>query len=198
MPVALGALPGAEDEIALHGRCEAARDAVRARRPVTVRAAAQDAARRPWGEALVEVLREQLRVPRAQVGLEGVHRGLLVIAVVALHRRGVHRDDDLRAGGPHYPHDPAQQLIATPHLAREGSAGGVVEVESVEVVDVRDTGKRHGIAFLDLTEQPQSRALLQADGVSSTLATSGRDDPDLDVVELVPLELGRASCRESG
>src|SRR5699024_9416575 len=79
-----------------------------------------------------------------------------------------------------------------PHLAREGSAGGVVEVESVEVVDVRDTGKRHGIAFLDLTEQPQSRALLQADGVSSTLATSGRDDPDLDVVELVPL----AECRQ--
>src|SRR5690625_6265498 len=34
MAVALGALPGAEDEIALHGRCEAARDASRARRPV--------------------------------------------------------------------------------------------------------------------------------------------------------------------
>src|SRR5690625_3292126 len=66
MPVALGALPGAEDEIALHGRCEAARDAVRARRPVPVRAAAQDAARRPWGEALVEVLREQ-QIGRAHV-----------------------------------------------------------------------------------------------------------------------------------
>src|SRR5690625_7834346 len=50
MAVALGALPGAEDEIALHGRCEAARDASRARRPVPVRTAAQDAARRPCGE----------------------------------------------------------------------------------------------------------------------------------------------------
>src|SRR5699024_7800467 len=153
MPVALGALPGAEDEIALHGRGQAARDAVGARRPVPVRAAALGAGRRPWGEAFVEVLRERLRVPRAQVGLEGVHRGLLVIAVVALPRRGVHRDDDLGAGGPHHPHDPAQQLIATPHLAREGSAGGVVEVESVEVVDVRDTGKRHGIAFLRSEER---------------------------------------------
>src|SRR5690625_4450975 len=171
MPFALGPLPGAEDEVALHGRCEAARDTVRARRPVPGRSAAQDAARRPRGGVLVEVLREHLRVAGAQVSVQGLHRGLLAVAVGTLLRRWVHGDDDFRAGGSHHPYEPAQQLISAPHLAGERSAGGVVEVEGVEIVDVLDAGKRYGIAFLDLTEQTQSRALLQADSISPAFTT---------------------------
>ena len=53
-----------------------------------------------------------------------------------------------------------------------------------------DPGEADGGALLALADQPQRRALLEADGVPAALAAGDRDDPGRLVLVLVPLPEG--------
>ena len=133
------------------------------------------------------MLGEHGRIAGAEIRLEGVHRRLLVVAVVALDGRGIHGHDDLRAGRAHHAHDAAEQLLPAPHLPRKGCAGGVEEIEGVEIVDVLDACESDGISLLRLADESERGPLLEPDGVSAALTARRGDDADLHVVEFSPL-----------
>jgi hypothetical protein len=190
VPLRLGAVPRPEHHVARDQRGEPGRDGIGPRRRVAVGARAQQTLRREGPQPLVEVLGEDVLAAGQQVRLDREHRGLLVVAVVALHGRGVHRDDHVGAGRADHPDHTAEHLRPAPHVVAERGGEGVEEVDGVEVEHVLDPGETDGGALLALADQSQRGPLLEADGVPAALAAGDGDDPGLLVLELVPLAEG--------
>ena len=191
----IGAVPGTEDHVAGHLGLVSLRDGVGSGPGAAVGSGAQDPARGERGETFLEMLREHVLAPGQVVRLDGEHRGLLMVAMIALDGGRAHGDDDVGAGRAHHPDDAAEDLGAVPDVVGQGRRECVEEVDRVEVEDVLDARVAHGGALLGLADQAQLGALLEAHRVAAALAAGHGDHSGLLVRELVPLPEGREGPR---